>query len=255
MSDSTFEAEVDPLYAGPPGDFVSSRDELSKQLKAAGDGEGAAHVKRLRRPSQAASLVNWLSREHREDLERLAKTLESMRAPATGADGKRLRAAVRTERETVAALLAAAEEEAERRGAASPVTVDRVGETLRAMATDPDLERSVLAGRLEKEGEASTLGFELSPGGSGTTKGSRGTGKTRAKEPKEGPDPRAERAALKQLERRARTAGEAADDAAVEVKRAEEALTSARKVLREAKAEARAAQGEAKKQGRRVSKL
>lgn len=243
------EEELDRLYAGPPGEFVAGRDDLAKRLKAGGDDEGATRARKLRRPSQAASLVNWLSCERSEELNRLTETLASMRGSAAGAEGGKLRAAVRAERESVAALLAAAEEEADRRGITGPATVDRVGETLRAIATDPDLERAVLAGRLEKEGEASTLGFELS------TSRSRGTPRASRPKAKPDPDPKAERAALGKSERQARAAEEAVEEAAANVERAEEGLRSAREALREAKAGAKSARGEAARRRRRVSKL
>lgn len=238
--------ELDRLYAGPPGDFVAGRDELAGRRKGEGDRDGAARLKKLRRPSQAAALVNWLSAERGKDLRELAETLASMREPSTAADGRKLRAAVKRERDLVAKLLAAAEEEAGRRGVSGPATVDRVGETLRAIATDPDLERAVLAGRLEKEGEASTLGFELSAPSS----------KARARvEAKPGPDPKVERAALKRLAKEAATADRAVDAAAAGVERAEEQLKTAREMLRDAKAEAKRARAEVRRQERRASSL
>ena len=182
-----------------------------------------------------------------------------MRDPATAADGKKLRSAVKAERESVRGLLEAAGEELERRGGGggTSATLDRVGETLRALTTDPDLERAVLAGRLEREGEASTIGFELAlkAGAAPAPKPKgKGKGKGGAKaEPK--PDLKAERATLAQLERHADAAEERQEEASARVESAEERLAAARTRHDAAAAELKAARSEVRKQERRLAKL
>lgn len=255
------DGELDRLYGGPPEEFVAARDALATEMKSGSRADEAKGVKKLRRPSQAAALVNWLSRERADEVAALAKTAASMRDPATAGDGKKLRAAVKAERESVRELLAAAGEEVERRGGGgrTSATLDRVGETLRALTTDADLERAVLAGRLEREGEASTIGFELTlkagaepaakPGGKG-----KGRGKGRAKaEPK--PDLKAERATLAQLERHAEAAEERLGEASARVESAEVRLAAARGRRAAAEAELKSARGEVRKQERRIAKL
>jgi hypothetical protein len=54
---------LDELYRGAPEDFTAGRNELAAELKAAGEAEDAADVKRQQRPTQAASVVNRLSLE------------------------------------------------------------------------------------------------------------------------------------------------------------------------------------------------
>lgn len=243
--------ELDALYRGLPEGFVAARDELAKKLKGDGCSEDAARVKKLRRPSQAAALVNWLSFERRSDLERFAASAASMRDQATAGDGKKLRAAVKKERELVQGLLAAAEEElASRGGSGSSQTLDRVGETLRAIPTDPDLERSVLAGRLDKEGEASTIGFELPVTASSGRSKSAG-----AKKAEKGPDAKAEKATLQTLQRNLEAAEEREEELDARVERAEQRLAAARDGLAGAKADTKAARTEHRKQERRVKKL
>ena len=45
---------IDDLYAVPLEDFVAARDELAKELNAAGDGDEAERVKSLRKPTATA---------------------------------------------------------------------------------------------------------------------------------------------------------------------------------------------------------
>lgn len=244
--------DLDRLYAAPPEEFIVGRDELARRLKADGNAD-AAKVKKLKRPSVAAALVNWLAIERRGDLAKLADALESLRDQATATDGKKLRAAVKKERELVAGLIAAAGEKLADRGGGSSATIDRVGETLRAIATDPELERSVLAGRLEKEGEASTIGFEL-PVTATTGPAKKSKGKLNAKKDR-GPDLKAERAALKALRLQLDAAEEREEEMSERVARAEAKLATAEEGLAGAKADLKTVRVEHGKQERRLKKL
>ena len=76
MSDLT--AELDRLYAAPLSEFVALRDEIVKELKAAGRKDDAATVKALRKPSAAAWTVNQLSFTAAEELEALAEATKSL---------------------------------------------------------------------------------------------------------------------------------------------------------------------------------
>jgi hypothetical protein len=53
---------VDPLYAGPPEEFVAARDALAKRLRADGDRATAAEVAKLRRPTATAAALNQVAR-------------------------------------------------------------------------------------------------------------------------------------------------------------------------------------------------
>ncbi|MFL6185898.1 MAG: hypothetical protein ACJ745_13955, partial [Actinomycetes bacterium] len=50
------------LYRLPPGEFVAARDQLARQLRAAGGREAARRVAALRRPSISAWAANQLAR-------------------------------------------------------------------------------------------------------------------------------------------------------------------------------------------------
>ena len=54
-------AEVaDELYALTPAEFTAARDERARQVRAAGQRDEAAAIKKLARPTASAWLVNQL---------------------------------------------------------------------------------------------------------------------------------------------------------------------------------------------------
>ncbi|MGH2960863.1 MAG: hypothetical protein ACRDL3_01515, partial [Solirubrobacterales bacterium] len=55
---SSSEERLDELYREPPEGFVARRDRLAKELRDAGDRAQAERVKKLRRPTVAAALIN-----------------------------------------------------------------------------------------------------------------------------------------------------------------------------------------------------
>jgi hypothetical protein len=68
-TDDVFDDVVDRLYSLDPDEFVSSRDQAAKDLRAGGDASTAKAVKALRRPTVGAWAVNQLGRAHRSQLE------------------------------------------------------------------------------------------------------------------------------------------------------------------------------------------
>ncbi|HEX6459560.1 MAG TPA: hypothetical protein VF032_11635, partial [Thermoleophilaceae bacterium] len=65
------EEQLDALYGLPLEEFTPRRDELSKELRAAGSRDAAAWVKALRKPTAAAWLVNQLARTQRADTKKM----------------------------------------------------------------------------------------------------------------------------------------------------------------------------------------
>ncbi len=165
------EADLDELYAGPADEFVETRNALAKRLSKEGRKEAAAEVRALRKPTRAAALVNELSRSNAKLIGSLVKAGEKLRDADTVSDQKKLRAAVARERKALQELLDTAAAMAADDGTSS-ATLDRVGETLRAVVSDPELAELVGSGRLDAEREASTIGFELAlaPAASGKGK-------------------------------------------------------------------------------------
>ena len=245
------DAELDRLYGDPPDDFVGGRNELVKALRAEGRKDDAAAVKGLKKPTRPAALVNWLSRERRKDVSALAKVAERMRDPKLS-DGKQLRAAVADERKAIEKLMSAASGELDDRGGPA-ATLERVAETLRAMASDPDVEAAVMARRLEREQEASTIGFAREGGVSSPPSEAKKERKAKAEKAKpKGPDLRRLRTEADRAARAAAEAEEAVEEGEGRVADAERELEQAREELKQAKAAARSARSEAKKAARRL---
>src|SRR3954467_10186383 len=123
------DARLDALYAGPPGEFIATRNALAKELKAAGEADEAARVGGLRRPTKLAAELNRLARERPGEMAALLDAEEALAdaqsallegkgdATALGgavAAGGAPVAALATDPAVAAALRAAARREGER---------------------------------------------------------------------------------------------------------------------------------------------
>src|SRR4029450_10780087 len=84
-------AEVaDELYAPPPPEFRTARDEQARQARAAGDADLAEAIKKLRRPTVSAWLVNLLIREAPGQVRELLELGESLREAQQALAGDQL---------------------------------------------------------------------------------------------------------------------------------------------------------------------
>jgi hypothetical protein len=174
---------LDELYREHPDGFVAGRNQLTKELQAEGDRDEAARVKKLRRPTAAAWLVNRAALSSPAELEEFAdasKELEAAQERALegkdeGAAG--WRAAAEREREATTAVVEVAAKLARDAGhPASPSALELAGETLRAAAADAELREQVVRGRVERERSAATLG---TPAAGAPPKRDRGSAKRR----------------------------------------------------------------------------
>jgi hypothetical protein len=162
--------DVESLYGAPLERFVAERDELVRTLRKQGEREEAAKVAKLRKPSVAAWAVNQLVRTQSQSVAELFDAGDALRdahrtATAGRGDGGTLRAASQRERSAVDALLEAARGLLTSQGhELSPTIIDRVAETLRAAALDPDSRELVGGGRLERELRHVGLGVGLAAG-------------------------------------------------------------------------------------------
>jgi hypothetical protein len=164
-SPSPSDARLDELYRERPEGFVARRDQLVKDLRAAGDRDGADRVKKLRRPTVAAWLINRAALESPAPLAEFAEAsrqLEEAQSRAlegTDEGAAEWRAAAGREREVAGTIVEVAESVARDAGhPASQRALELVGETLRAATVDPELRERVLRGRVERERSAATLG-------------------------------------------------------------------------------------------------
>src|SRR3954453_4939984 len=164
------EDAIDALYAGELEDFVGTRDALAKELRAAGDRDGAAEVKKLAKPTRAAWAVNRLAREHPDEIRALVQAGEALAGAQEqlldGADAAVLRGAAEAARPLVGGLGAAGAAGAARRlvdarAAEAPVdgaARDKVRATLHAATVDAEVRAEVAAGRVTKERSAAGFG-------------------------------------------------------------------------------------------------
>lgn len=159
------EERLDELYREHPDGFVKGRDALAKELRSAGEREEADRIKRLRRPSVAAWLINRTALRSPGSLKDFAEAsvrLEKAQSRALEGDEDAVaewRDAAATQREAGEAVVEAAAALARDSGhSVNPQALGLAGETLQAAAVDGQLRDRVTRGRLEREQSAPTLG-------------------------------------------------------------------------------------------------
>jgi hypothetical protein len=162
------ERRLDELYREHPDGFVAGRNELATEVRAAGDREEADRIRKLRRPSAAAWLVNRTALSSPESLQGFAEAtrkLEDAQGRALEGDDEAVsvwRAAAAKQREANSAAVDTAAGLARDSGHSVPPRVlELVAETLQAAAGDAGLRERVMRGRLEREQTATTLGTPL----------------------------------------------------------------------------------------------
>ena len=154
------EAELDDLYAAPPEDFTSARNDLARRLKQAGQNAVAARVKELRKPTVALWAVNQLARADPKGVRALLDAGVRLRAAQQqalgGGESTELRAATAEERKLLRELTQ--EGEALLRDAGRSSAAERIARVLRAAAVDPDACELLAQGRLSEELESTGFG-------------------------------------------------------------------------------------------------
>jgi hypothetical protein len=154
------------LYAVNPDEFTAARDERAAQAKSAGDTELARQLRKLRRPTTSAWLVNLLSRERDDELNELLELAEQFREE--GLTGQRMRELSEQRRRLVRRLLGEVGRLAEDAGVgASAEAIRQVEATLGAAVSDPQAAELVRGGRLDKPLSYVGFGPSMSIGGSG----------------------------------------------------------------------------------------
>jgi hypothetical protein len=142
------------LYSLDLEEFVAARDALVKELRAGGDREAAAAVKKLAKPTRAAWAVNRLVRDRPGEIAALVEAGTALEGAQEqlldGAGADLLRGAAVAARALVDALAA----EAPVDGAAR----DKVRATLHAATVDAEVRAEVAAGRVVKERSAAGFG-------------------------------------------------------------------------------------------------
>jgi hypothetical protein len=150
-------ADPADLYSLPLDQFTAARDQLARSLRSQDRGDEAEMVAKLHKPSVAAWALNRASRSKPELVVRLR---ESHRLLREAGSIEAMQSAAEARRQAVSALTEAAVNELRVDGRPdSAQTRERITSTLLAVATDPDEEAHLEAGRLIKELKPSGAGW------------------------------------------------------------------------------------------------
>jgi len=163
------DAALAALYQLPLEQFVATRDQLARRLRAAGDRATARQVAGLRRPLVSAWAANQLAHAApnavAELLEAGAALRQAQQDALAGQPGaaRQLRTASAHLRAAIIRLSARAETLLVRAGhSASDATLARLAATLQAAATGDEATRAALAqGRLQGDLDPAGFGLDL----------------------------------------------------------------------------------------------
>ncbi len=151
MQAVTVAAVADELYALTPVEFTAARDERARQVRAAGQRDEAAAIKKLARPTASAWLVNQLGRAAPDRMARLYELGAELQEAQRTLAGDRLRELSAQRRQVISDLLPAASDLAGQAGQpASAAVLGEVRATLEAALADADARAAVRSGRLTK---------------------------------------------------------------------------------------------------------
>jgi DNA repair exonuclease SbcCD ATPase subunit len=234
--------QLDGLFHGPLEEFTQARNELAKSLRSDGDGEAADWVKGLTKPSRAAWLVNQLAVRKSDEISELLETGRELRAAqeemlAGATDRDKLREAARREQKEIDSLLRTAEVIGHEHGVGAQV-LTRVGETLQAASSDPDVAEAIEAGRLTREQRAASIGL-VGPTTPARSKGKGGRAKER--DAKERRDRQQQAKRRKEAERKLATAERNLERERDRLAKAKQSVEQAERRVHEAELDANAA--------------
>jgi hypothetical protein len=144
-----FEEAADAVYAAPAADFIATRNELAKQLKADGDALGSTRLKALRKPTVAAWIANLVARKLPDELDDLLALGDEFREATADLDGERLRELTPKRHQLLDTLSKEAARLAAEEGQKISADVgQKLRETLDAALVDPAAGDAVREGRL-----------------------------------------------------------------------------------------------------------
>ena len=139
---------VRELYVLPPADFVTARNELVRQARAAGSRDVAERLQQLRRPTRSAWLVNLLASDPAA-MQRLSALGRELRDAQTGLVRTELRSLAEQRRQLIADLMDRAKAHAADAGLRlTPTVLSEVEATLQAALVDLAGALTVRNGRL-----------------------------------------------------------------------------------------------------------
>lgn len=153
----TLDEATDELYGADLDAFVAERTRLARELKESGDGEAAAGLAKLKKPTVAAWALNQLARRERRDVDLLLdaghRLRQAQEGVVGGADRESFEQAQKTQRDALRRL---AQQASQLLGGASSQMLAQINETLRAAAVSEEGRELLARGRfvapLEPEG-------------------------------------------------------------------------------------------------------
>jgi hypothetical protein len=240
MAKPSHDDEITRLYSLPLEEFTDERNVLVKRLREDGNRDAADEVKGLKKPNQAAWAINRAVRADPDAVSQLIEAGERLSDAQTSAlKGKgadELREAMAAQQAAVETMMAAIGETLgdDQPGAA---ILDRVRETLRAVAGDEELRDEFVTGRVTRDREA--VGF----GGAPVTP-ARGKSAPKRKRSPSAAKLRQAETAQNRAQRTLDAAVKRARDAGRRLERAEKEIDAAKKALNEAEREQTAAESE-----------
>jgi hypothetical protein len=251
----TTDRDIDALYGLPLEQFTNARNELAAELRAKGDPEAADRVKGLAKPTRAAWAVNQVMRTQAKDARdlleagaRLRKVHEGVTAGTAGAND--LREAIESEREAVGRLTDAARGLMSTQGRdLSESIVERVTQTLHALAADSEVRSVADATRLSSERQVASAGLLAAPVSKGRSRKSASSARASAA------GVRRARERLQRAQREARALRSSRTRAARAVADAERSLVRARDEMRKADQKAAEKETEVEELRRRLDEL
>ncbi|PPB49732.1 hypothetical protein C4K88_08675 [Arthrobacter pityocampae] len=144
------------LYVLPLDRFTAARNAAAKDAAQDGDGELAAALRALPKPSSAAWLVNVLVDRRRDEVEQVLELAASLQEAQASVDRAQLHALGQQRQRLLAAVARQALDAAAEVGHdVGPAALPGVEQTLRAALADPAAAAAVLTGRLVRPLEAS----------------------------------------------------------------------------------------------------
>ncbi len=228
------------LFSVAPDEFVAARDELVRELRAAGDKDEAAAIKALRRPAVPVWALNQVARSDPPAIRDLLDATSAARAAQdevlAGADAGVLREAVARRREASSAVARVARRVIDESGRSGDAEVRDIENALNAIVGSErlaeDLGRGELTG-LDADVEADDLFASLAS----SVESRPARGRKAGTASSSSPPSRALVSAREKLERHRGEAAEAADRLDV----AERAMNAAETAMKQAERDVAAA--------------
>jgi hypothetical protein len=139
------------LYRLPLEEFTKARDALARERKKSGDAEGAAAIKALKRPANAAWALNQVAAQQPEVIESVLDAGAQLRAATESGDRAGIVDATKAER-------TAREAAASATGVSGDIR-QQVLDTLHAAVVDDEVASLLRAGTLDKAYASSGFDF------------------------------------------------------------------------------------------------